>query len=179
MYKCNGQYHNSINILIFHISSKFFLLSFIDDDSACLDTQLNWTCPGGYLKVHSAIWKTVKNCERTFNTFETHDVVMHMQNKCNNKATCVFTARDSSFGVSCSDTCSRLDYTYTCVSKSLVVLHYFNKETLAIIGQTNNSGRYTSCKASTMRMAWIINMIMQINHKLVTKCYTPNSYEYR
>jgi hypothetical protein len=120
---------------------------------ACFDIQLNWTCSGGYLKVNSAIWKTATNCERTFINFEDHNVVMHMQNKCNNKTTCVFSVEDSSFNVSCIDTCARLDYSYTCVSKSLVVLHYFNKETVAVIGQTNNSGRYTSCKASTMRMA--------------------------
>ena len=144
-----------------------------------MNTHLNWTCPGGYLKVHSATWKTVTNCGRTFIKFEQHDVAMHMQNKCNNKTTCVFTVEDSSFGVSCSETCSNLDYAYTCVSKSLFLLHYFNKETVAIVGQTNKRGIYTSCKASTLWMAWNINMIMQINQKLVTKCYTPNSYKYR
>jgi len=101
---------------------SFFFRSFIDDDKACLNSELNWTCPGGYIKVHNAIWKTVANCGRTFINFEDHDVVMHMQNKSNNKTTCVFTVEGSSFSVSCIG-CSRLDYAYTCFSKSLVLLH--------------------------------------------------------
>ena len=115
-----------------------------------MNTELNWTYPGEYLKVHSAIWKTVANCGRTFINLEDHNVVMRMQNKCSNKTPCVFTVEHSSFGVSCSETSSNLDYSYTCVSKSLFLLHYFNKETVAIIGQTNKSGIYTSCQASTL-----------------------------
>jgi predicted lipoprotein with Yx(FWY)xxD motif len=48
------------------------------------------------------------------------------------------------------ETSSNLDYFYTCVSKSLFLLRYFNKETIATIGQTNKSGIYMSCKASTL-----------------------------
>jgi len=120
--RCTNGMTNIITVFFFPLSSKFFL-SFIDDDKACLNSELNWTCPGGYIKVHSAKWKTVTNCGRTFMNFEDHDVVMHMKNKCNNKTTCVFTVEDSSFGVSCSETCSNLDYSYTCVSKSLVLHH--------------------------------------------------------
>ena len=108
-----------------------------------MNTQLNLTCQGGYIKVHSATWKTVTKCGRPFTTFESHNVVMLMQNKCNNKAACVFTVEDSSFGVSCNETCSQLNYDYTCVSKLFFLLHYFNKATVALIGQTNNSGIYT------------------------------------
>ena len=95
--------------------SQYQLNTNTDDDKACLNTELNWTCPGEYLKVHSAIWKTVANCGRTFINLEDHNVVMRMQNKCSNKTPCVFTVEHSSFGVSCSETSSNLDYFYTCV----------------------------------------------------------------
>ena len=91
---------------------------------ACLNTALNWTCSGGYLKVYVATWRTANDCNRTsFTTPEVHtEVVMYLQNECDNKTTCAFTVGDSNFGGSCVQ-CSRLDYYYTCLGKSLVVLH--------------------------------------------------------
>lgn len=121
LHNCNGQYHNIIIIFIFLLSSKCFL-SFIDDGMACVNTQLNWTCPGGYLNVYLSSWRTANDCERSFSTPVFHpEVKMHMQYKCDNKTTCVFTVEESIFGVSCV-TCSRLDYSYACLCKSLVVL---------------------------------------------------------
>lgn len=169
LYKWNYQNHNSFIFLFFSFSVYLgsFFLSLIDDGQACLNTLQNWTCLGGYLEVYSALWKTVNDCGGTVSTPNIIPVGKHLQKKCDNQTTCVFTVEDSSFNVSCIDICSRLDYSFSCVSKSLVVLHYFNKETIA------NSERYSSCKSSSTHMTSKINMIKQINR---TYCYTPNLY---
>ena len=83
--------------------------------------MLNWTCPGGYLNVQSALWKSVNSrvCTAPKSGIMTIDVTTHMEDKCDNKTFCDFTVNDSSFGVSCNGKCAGLDYGYECVSKSL------------------------------------------------------------
>ena len=97
--------------------------SFIDIDTACTNTAINWNCPGGYIKVHNAIWQTVnyRICNKTANGIGTFNVIAQMKNKCDNKTSCNFTVNDSSFGASCDGKCSGLSYTFECVSKSLVL----------------------------------------------------------
>ena len=93
--------------------------SLIDDGVTCLNSQLNWTCPGGYLQVQKALWETNSDCE-SYSNYEGHFVTTHLQNTCNNKTTCDFNATDSSFNVACVQTCTGLDYVYKCISKSFV-----------------------------------------------------------
>ena len=101
-----------INALIFLMCS-----SLIDNGIACLNTTLNWTCPGGYLKVVKALWETHQGCGY-YSKYAGAFATTHLQNKCNNKTTCDVT--DSSFDVACS-TCTALDYDYECISKSFVL----------------------------------------------------------
>lgn len=127
---------------IVHLFCQLFCSS-IDIDIACRNTVLNWTCPGGYIKEHDAIWQTVyeKICMKTSTgKLGRFHVTTHMKNKCDNKAPCSFTVKDSSFGVSCEEKCSGLSYAYECVSKSLVQysFNYFNqfyKETIYAISK--------------------------------------------
>lgn len=100
--------------------SYFFSIAM---DIGCKDTVLNWTCPGGYLQVQDAKWKMVKTeeCINISNVFGNHDIAMHMKNKCDNKTSCSFLVNNASFGVPCGIKCTGLDYTYKCVSKSLVL----------------------------------------------------------
>jgi len=67
-----------------------------------------------------ADWETHRDCGSDLD-YEGYSVTAHLQNKCNNKATCDFTATDSSFNVSCVQTCTGLDYDYKCISKSFVL----------------------------------------------------------
>ena len=100
------------------------LISFIGNNISCVNTELNWTCPGGYLKVCDATWKTVssKICNKTQPRIPGgFDVTPHVKNKCDNKPSCDFIVNDTSFGVVCGAKCSGLNYTYECVSKSLVL----------------------------------------------------------
>ena len=107
----------------------FFLicLYFIDIDIACVNTSLNWTCPGGYIIVHTAIWQTVNDnaCMKTSPGIGTLVVTTQMKNKCDNKTSFDFTVNDSSFGTSCGGKCSGLYYSYECVSKSLMLRIFF------------------------------------------------------
>jgi hypothetical protein len=98
----------------------FVFSSLIDYGTACLNSQLNWTCPGGYIQVEKADWETHNNCGRN-GEYERHIVTTYLQNTCNNKTTCDFKAIDSSFNVSCEQTCTGLDYDYKCISKSFVL----------------------------------------------------------
>ena len=96
-------------------------LFFIDTDIAYVNTELNWTCPGGYIEVGSAIWLTPGKAGPFI-------VITQMKNRCDNKASCVFTLNDTNIGVSCDANCSQLLYSYECVSKSLVLrilVYYF------------------------------------------------------
>ena len=104
-----------------------FIFFFIDADTGCINTVLNWTCLGGYLKVREAKWKTDKTgkCIDIPGVFENHDVIMHMKNNCDNETFCGFPINDSSFGISCENKCTGLFYVYECVSKSLVLLIFF------------------------------------------------------
>lgn len=98
--------------------------SFIDTNIACLNTELNWTCPGGYIKVDYATWRTVndKICNiKSSGPASIFNVATHMKTKCDNTTSCVFAVNDTTFGVLCGDKCSGLDYSYECVSKSLVL----------------------------------------------------------
>ena len=101
--------------------------SFIDTGTACEHASLNWTCPGGYIKVHNVIWQAVsvdicnKESTRTMPIF----VTIYMKNKCDNTTFCDFTVNDSSLGASCDEQCSQLLYNYECVSKSLVLRIFF------------------------------------------------------
>jgi hypothetical protein len=98
----------------------FVFSSLIDYGTVCLNSQLNWTCPGGYIQVLKADWETHRDCGRA-STYERHIVTTHLQNKCNNKTICDFKATDSSFGVVCNKACTGLDYDYMCISKSFVL----------------------------------------------------------
>ena len=107
---------------IISISNAFYFFVFsslIDSGFACLNSQVTWTCPGGYLQVQNADWEMHRDCEEDLGNAR-HFVVTHLQNTCNNKTTCDFNATDSSFNVSCS-TCTRLYYKYRCISKSFVL----------------------------------------------------------
>jgi hypothetical protein len=53
--------------------------------------------------------------------YERHIVATYLQNTCNNKTTCDFKATDSSFNVSCEQTCTGLAYDYKCIGKSFVL----------------------------------------------------------
>jgi len=81
---------------------------------------LNWTCTGGYLQVQKAQWETHQECGTT-SDYYSRDAKLNLQNKCNNKTTCDFTATDSSLNVSCEEPCTKLDYIYKCISKSFVL----------------------------------------------------------
>ena len=115
-------YTNRRTNIISIINAFYFFVvsSLIDYGAACLNSQLNWTCPGGYLQVQKAVWETNGDCSSDTD-YEGHQVTTHLQNKCNNKTTCDFTATDSSFDVSCVHTCTGLDYIYKCISKSFVL----------------------------------------------------------
>jgi len=97
--------------------------SFIDIDTACANTAVNWTCLGGYIKVKNVTWQTVNEnvCMKTSTGGNLIDVTTQMRDKCNNIPFCDFTVNDASFGVSCEGHCSGLSYVYECVSKSLVL----------------------------------------------------------
>lgn len=104
---------------IISISNAFYFFvssSLIVYGTACLNRQLNWTCPGGYLLIEKAIWETHSDCEKAFD-HEDHDVKQNLQNKCNNVSACHFTVEDSSFDVKCIEHCSKLDFRYKCVRK--------------------------------------------------------------
>jgi hypothetical protein len=99
-------------------------ISFIDTYIACVNTESNWTCPGGYLRVDSALWKTISYqiCNiKSSGKARLFNVTTHMKTKCDNTTSCEFRVNDSSFGVLCGAKCSGLDYSYECVSKSLVL----------------------------------------------------------
>jgi hypothetical protein len=106
-------------------------LSFIDINTACVNTQLNWTCPGGYLRVHDAKWLTGSGTVCTnpqSGTLPPFDVTTQMKNRCDNKASCGFILNDASLNASCEGKCAVLSYIYECVSKSLVLriwVYYF------------------------------------------------------
>ena len=85
-----------------------------------MNSHLNWTCPGGYLEVQKAIWDRDKECG-SISDYDFRNAKHNLQNKCNNKTTCDFTATDSSLNVSCEEPCTRLDYIYKCISKSFVL----------------------------------------------------------
>jgi len=95
----------------------FVFSSLIDYGTACLNSQLNWTCPGGYLLMQKARWETHDDCGVVF-AHKEYDVKTNLQNKCNNKSACHFTVEDSSFDEICTNNCTRLDFRYKCVSKS-------------------------------------------------------------
>ena len=104
------------------INAFYFVVfsSLIDFGTACLNSQLNWTCQGGYLHVQKALWETHNECGST-SDYYFRDAKPNLQNKCNNKTTCNFTATDSSLNVSCASSCNGLDYIYKCISKSFVL----------------------------------------------------------
>lgn len=117
---------NTITVLSTLVHFSFILLvifCLIDIGTACVNTALNLTCPGGYIIVHSAIWQTVNDnvCMKTSPGIGTLVVTNHMKNKCDNKTSCDFTVNDSSFNVACGGKCSGLSYIYECVSKLLVL----------------------------------------------------------
>lgn len=101
-----------------HILTRMFS-SPIDYGTACLNSQLNWTCPGGYLQMLQARWETNVKCGIVLAHNE-FDVKPNLQNKCNNKSACHFTVEDSSFDGICTNNCERLQlaFGYQCVSKS-------------------------------------------------------------
>jgi hypothetical protein len=115
-----------------------FLYNFIDFNTTCVNSAVNWTCPGGYLKVHNAQWTIVNPtvCSRTSNNFGNLDVTTYLQNQCDNRTFCDFTVSDTTFRVSCGKDCSGLNYAYECVSKSLVLPIFFI--ILSPIEQGNN-----------------------------------------
>ena len=99
-------------------------ISFIDTSIICVNTESNWTCPGGYLRVDSALWKTIdyRICNiKSSGRASIFNVTTHMKTTCDNATSCDFTVNDSSFGVLCGEQCSGLDYSFECVSKSLVL----------------------------------------------------------
>ena len=106
-----------------HFAFILLVFSFIDRATACTNTMLNWTWPGEYIDIRSAIWQTVdeKVCVKTSADENGFGVTTHMKIKCDNKTFCSFSVNDSSFGVSCAGHCSGLSYIYKCVSKSLVL----------------------------------------------------------
>lgn len=69
--------------------------------------------------MNSARWRTNSTCG-SYSTFEEHTITPHMQNKCDNKTTCSFTLKDSSFNVSCTNNCNVLEFFYECICKSVV-----------------------------------------------------------
>ena len=115
-------YTNRMTNIISIIDAFYFFVvsSLIDYGTACLNSQLNWTCPGGYIQVVKADWETHRNCGSSVE-YERHIVATYLQNTCNNKTTCDFKATDSSFNVSCEQTCTGLAYDYKCIGKSFVL----------------------------------------------------------
>ena len=104
--------------LILHLSGSLF---FIDTKIECTNTAFHWSCPGGYLQVHSALWTYYKidGCiQTTSGSYPPTNVIKNVQNECENKTSCNFNVAD--FGVSCAG-CSALIYVYNCVSNSLVL----------------------------------------------------------
>ena len=88
-----------INIIaIINVFYLLVLCSLIDYGTAYLNSQLTWTCPGGYLQVQKAEWETHSDCGKV-TMYESYPVKRHLQNKCSNKTTSDVTATDSSFGV--------------------------------------------------------------------------------
>jgi hypothetical protein len=114
-------YTNRRTSIISIINAFYFFVfsSLIDYGTACLNSQLNWTCPGGYLNMVKARWETNVKCGNVYAHTE-YDVKTNLENKCNNKSACYFTVEDSSFDGICTHNCERLqlDFGYQCVSKS-------------------------------------------------------------
>lgn len=123
---CTNRRTNTITII--NVFYFFVFSSLIDSGIACLNSQLTWTCPGGYLQVQKANWETHENCGSN-SDYTGGSVIAHLQNKCNNKTTCNFNATDSNFNVSCSK-CTGLEYYYKCISKSLItfIVKYFSHQ---------------------------------------------------
>ena len=115
-------YTNSRTNMMSIINAFYFFVfsSLIDYGFACVNSQLTWTCQGGYLQVQMADWSTNRNCGSD-SYYERHSVLTHLQNTCNNKVTCDFNVTEPSFSVSCVQTCTGLDYDYKCISKSFVL----------------------------------------------------------
>ena len=118
LHKQKDQYND--NMSIFNAFIFLVCSSLIEYGTACLDSLLNWTCPGGYLEVEKALWETHGDCGPA-TTHDDEDAKPYLQNKCNNKTTCDFIVTESSLNVSCEEQCTRLDYRYKCISKSFLL----------------------------------------------------------
>jgi hypothetical protein len=114
-------YANRRTNIISIINAFYFFVfsSLIVYGTACLNSQLNWTCPGGYLRMVKARWETNVICGSVYEHKE-YDVKTNLENKCNNKSACHFTVENSSFDAICTDKCEsfQLDFGYRYVSKS-------------------------------------------------------------
>ena len=119
LHKYNDKYND--NMTLFNAFIFLVCSSLIDYGIACWNIQLNWTCPGGYIQLQKALWETYNTECGSTSEYYFRNAKPNLQNKCNNKTTCDFTATDSSLNVSCEKQCTGLDYIYKCISKSFVL----------------------------------------------------------
>lgn len=88
--------------------------------NVCKDNGIVWTCQNGYIQMTHARWKASSGCGEPGN-YSNFDVVREMKEICNDRKSCTFTAKDSTFKLSCRQqfkTCSQLEYEYICKGKS-------------------------------------------------------------
>ncbi|CAG2241189.1 unnamed protein product [Mytilus edulis] len=84
--------------------------------TVCKDNGIVWTCQNGYIEMIRARWKASNGCGEPGSN-SNFDVVREMKEICNERKSCTFTAKDSTFKLSCRQqfkTCSELEYEYIC-----------------------------------------------------------------
>ncbi|XP_076082633.1 uncharacterized protein LOC143053735 [Mytilus galloprovincialis] len=84
--------------------------------TVCKDNGIVWTCQNGYIEMIRARWKASNGCGEPGSN-SNFDVVREMNEICNERKSCTFTAKDGTFKLSCRQqfkTCSELEYEYVC-----------------------------------------------------------------
>jgi hypothetical protein len=88
---------------------------------------LNWTCSGGYIQLLKALWETYNTECGSTSEYYFRNAKPNLQNKCNNKTTCDFTATDSSLNVSCESLKPDSKEKYLQVAQSNSLNDYFSQ----------------------------------------------------
>lgn len=97
--------------------------NFVDQDTACWKSTVNWKCLDGIITVDKAVWETSQTCGITYTSFKSYNVKNRIKTTCENRRNCSFIANDHTFGEACSEShsrCTIFDYVYTCSSKCYI-----------------------------------------------------------
>lgn len=106
--------------MLLKIKNKYSYNKFLDQNTACWKTSVNWNCQDGHIIVHKAAWETGRLCGDGYTSFKSLDVVRILRHACEKRQNCSFIVSDYTFKVSCATAnsrCTVLDYVYACISK--------------------------------------------------------------